>query len=125
MLVPFLLLSLSLLMGVYGTLYLFVSAIVTVVRSSVRTNDIRRTAAGDALAECAFGLKNYLSDFTCLSDADRGALVLWDDFFVYAVVLDVNERAVREVLPLKGVSLDELFAAVGERSAADPTPPGR
>lgn len=124
-LVPFLLLSLSLLMGVYGTLYLFVSAIVTVVRSSVRTNDIRRTAAGDALAECAFGLKNYLSDFTCLSDADRGALVLWDDFFVYAVVLDVNERAVREVLPLKGVSLDELFAAVGERSAADPTPPGR
>ena len=122
-LVPFILLSLSLLMGVYGTLYLFVSAIVTAVRSSVRTNDIRRTAAGDVLAECAFGLKNYLSDFTCLSDADRRALVLWDDFFVYAVVLDVNERAAREVLPLKGVSLDELLAAVGERGAADSVSP--
>mgnify|MGYP000976479364 FL=1 len=122
-LVPFILLSLSLLIGVYGTLYLFVSAIVTAVRNSVRTNDIRRTVAGDVLAECAFGLKNYLSDFTRLSDADRGALVLWDDFFVYAVVLDVNERAVREVLPLKGVSLDELLAAVGERGPADSVSP--
>lgn len=49
--------------------------------------------------------------------------MLWDDFFVYAVVLDVNERAAREVLPLKGVSLDELLAAVGERGAADSVSP--
>ena len=72
------------------------------VRGLIENGDasrhLRRTPQGEQEAECVYGIRNYLRDFTAISDADRKALVLWDDFFVYAVALGQNPRAVNELL---------------------------
>ena len=48
------------------------------------------------------GIRNYLRDFTALSDADRRSLMLWDEFAVYALALGDNASAVDEILASRG-----------------------
>jgi uncharacterized membrane protein len=47
-------------------------------------------------------------DFTSMSEADRGALALWDDFLVYAVALGQNRRVVDQLLGARGLSASSL-----------------
>ena len=80
----------------------FLLPLVDTVRGLVENGDasrhLRRTPQGEQEAECVYGIRNYLRDFTALSDADRRALMLWDDFFVYAVALGQNPRVVSELM---------------------------
>ena len=64
-----------------------------------------RTEEGKRLTELIFGLKNYIRDFTALSDADKGAIAMWDDLLVYAVVLEENERVVGQLLEERGLGV--------------------
>ena len=41
-----------------------------------------------------------LNNGTTLSDADRRALMLWDDFLVYAVALGQNQQGVDELVQI-------------------------
>ena len=80
----------------------FLLPLVDTVRGLVENGDasrhLRRTPQGEQEAECVYGIRNYLRDFTAISDADRRALVLWDDFFVYAVALGQNPHVVSELM---------------------------
>lgn len=58
---------------------------------------LKRTRAGEETAECIYGMKNFLHDFSNLSEADQEHLALWDDFLIYAVVLEENERIVDQI----------------------------
>ena len=64
-----------------------------------------RTEEGERLTELVFGLKNYVRDFTALSDAGRGAVAMWDDLLVYAVVLEENEQVVGQLLEERGLGV--------------------
>ncbi len=59
---------------------------------------LRRTPMGEREAEYIYGIRNYLRDFTKLFEADRRALVLWDDFLLYAVTLGQNPQVVNELM---------------------------
>ena len=76
----------------------FMLPLVDTVRGLVENGDasrhLRRTQLGEEEAELVYGIRNYLRDFTALSDADRHALMLWDDFMVYAVALGQNPHVV-------------------------------
>lgn len=62
------------------------------------TQQIRRTDYGNHMAECVYGMKNFIHDYSNLSEADRRQVVLWEDYLVYAVVLEENEQIVKEIV---------------------------
>ncbi len=80
----------------------FLLPLIDTVRGLVENGDasrhLRRTPLGEQEAECVYGIRNFLRDFTALSDADRRALFLWDDFLVYAVALGQNRQVVDELV---------------------------
>lgn len=58
---------------------------------------IERTEYGNLMAECILGLKNYIHDYSNLSEAAKRQVVLWEDYLVYAIVLEENEHIVNEI----------------------------
>ena len=80
----------------------FLFPLVDAIRGLVENGDasryLKRTPLGEREAECVYGIRNYLRDFTTLSDADRRALMLWDDFLVYAVALGQSSQVVSELV---------------------------
>jgi uncharacterized membrane protein len=42
-------------------------------------------------------MKNFIHDYSNLSETDRRQVVLWEDYLVYAVVLEENEEIVNEI----------------------------
>lgn len=41
--------------------------------------------------------KNFIHDYSNLNMADRRQVVFWEDYLVYAVVLEENEEIVNEI----------------------------
>ncbi len=68
-------------------------------------NRYTRTEAGEVLTEEIYGLKNFLHDFSDLENAQKEALVLWDDFLIYAVVLEENESIVSEFTAMRNLNI--------------------
>lgn len=64
---------------------------------------LKRTEAGEILTAQIFGLKNFIRDFSNLAQAEKEQLVLWDDFLIYAVVLEENERIVEDIFRMKNL----------------------
>ena len=57
----------------------------------------KRSEKGNELAECIYGMKNFIHDYSYLSEADKEKLSLWDDYLIYAVVLEENKNIVNEI----------------------------
>lgn len=57
----------------------------------------QRTDYGNQMAECIYGMKNFIHDYSNLNEADRRQVVLWEDYLVYAVVLEENQEIVEEI----------------------------
>lgn len=64
---------------------------------------LKRTEAGELLTAQISGLKNFIRDFSNLSEADKEQLILWDDFLIYAVVLEENERIIEDIFRMKNL----------------------
>ncbi|MCL2576848.1 MAG: DUF2207 domain-containing protein [Defluviitaleaceae bacterium] len=64
---------------------------------SLRNEQFLRTPQGDELAEKIAGLKRFINEFSVLSEAEKEKIVLWNDFLVYAVVLEENTRIVNDI----------------------------
>ena len=58
----------------------------------------KRTTLGNQMAEYIYGMKNFIHDFSNLSEATQNELVLWDDYLVYAVVLEENQQIVNDII---------------------------
>lgn len=56
-----------------------------------------RTALGNETAEKIFGLLSFIHEFSLLSEAKKEQAILWDDYLVYAIVLEENEQIVKEI----------------------------
>lgn len=65
--------------------------------NNVVKNKLIRTSEGNKITEYIYGLKNFINDFTLLSEREKKELVLWDDFLIYAVVLEENEKIIDEI----------------------------
>lgn len=61
------------------------------------TASYRRTERGNELTEYIWGMKNFIHDFSNLNEATKTALALWDDYLIYAVVLEENTKIVDEI----------------------------
>lgn len=66
---------------------------------------IKRTEYGYDMAECIYGMKNFIHDYSNLNEADKRYVVLWEDYLVYAVVLEENIQIVNEISRTRRKSL--------------------
>ena len=58
----------------------------------------KRTEVGEIYTEYIYGMKNFIHDYSNLSETEKASLVLWDDYLIYAVVLEENKRIVGEIM---------------------------
>lgn len=77
-----------------------------VVRGFIQTSaenkiKIQRTKQGMEYTEYIYGLKNFIHDFSNLSEANKDQLVLWDDFLIYAILLEENTQILDEIFKRK------------------------
>lgn len=75
-----------------------VLAIVSFIARLGKISMLSRSEAGNEMAECIYGMKNFIHDFSNLSEADQQQVALWDDYLVYAVVLEENQQIVDEIM---------------------------
>lgn len=80
-------------------------AIIYLVVKLASQKQYKRTQEGERLTEEIYGLKNFIHDFSDLSNADKEQLILWDDFLIYAVLLEENTSIVNEICQLKNISV--------------------
>lgn len=57
----------------------------------------RRTTQGEIYTEYIYGMKNFIHDYSNLSEVQKDGLALWDDYLIYAVVLEENEKIVDDI----------------------------
>jgi len=56
-----------------------------------------RTELGNETAEKIAALRRFIHDFSMLSTAEKEEALLWDDYLVYAIVFEDNEKIVKEI----------------------------
>lgn len=79
---------------IFVPFYLIARAYAYFNREDVRWE---RTPQGHELAEKIAGLENFIHDFTLLSEAEKDAVIVWDDYLVYAIILEENDRVVKDI----------------------------
>lgn len=75
----------------------------TVLSASNAMILLKRTETGELLTAQISGLKNFIHDFSNLPEAEKEHLLLWDDFLIYAVVLEENERIIEDIFKMKNL----------------------
>ncbi len=102
------LISLLVILGFCTSVYSPIAAIVRIITESYNLahTPVIRTAAGEQMAGYVYGIKNFLHDFSSLSEADKDQLILWDDFLIYAVVLEENERIIQEIFQKRNLDFN-------------------
>lgn len=81
----------------------------TALSASGTGTRLKRTEAGEILTAQISGLKNFIRDFSNLAEAEKEQLVLWDDFLIYAVVLEENERIIEDIFRLKNLKYRDFI----------------
>jgi len=75
----------------------------------VDANDkYERTSEGKILVEQIVGMKNFIHDFSNLSQSQKEEVVVWNDFIIYAILLEENEKIIHEILKLKHMDVNVL-----------------
>ena len=67
-----------------------------------------RTSEGKVLVEQIVGMKNFIHDFSNLSQSEKEEVVLWNDFIIYAILLEENEKIINEILKIKKMDVNIL-----------------
>jgi uncharacterized membrane protein len=56
-----------------------------------------RTPLGNEMAEKIAGLARFIHEFSLLSEASKEHVALWDDYLVFAIILEENDRIVKDI----------------------------
>ena len=86
--------------------------IAILIKSKIKASGfehIIRTKEGEEMTEYIYAMKNFLHDFSTLSEASKEQLVLWDDFLIYAVVLEENEQILQDIFSHRSLELDNFY----------------
>ena len=67
-----------------------------------------RTPEGKILVEQIVGMKNFIHDFSNLSQSEKEEVVLWNDFIIYAILLEENEKIIHEMFKVKNMDVNIL-----------------
>lgn len=76
----------------FVTLYIVIDLLININKK------YRRTLKGKELLNKAYGLKNFLKDFSLIKNRTEEELILWEYYLVYASALGVNVKINDEVI---------------------------
>lgn len=62
--------------------------------------------------EQVFGIKNFIHDFSLLSEKEKEEVMLWNEFLIYAIVLEENSIIVNEIS--KKFQMNNIFFKINE-----------
>ncbi|MBQ4522305.1 MAG: DUF2207 domain-containing protein [Lachnospiraceae bacterium] len=79
------------------------AGIASLIGRAANVKWFKRTALGNEMAECIYGMKNFIHDYSNLSEADQEQVVLWDDYLIYAVVLEENQKIIEDIMKRRNV----------------------
>lgn len=87
------------------------------ISDKLSKKNIKRTKKGNELTEKIYAMKNFIHDFSNLSQATKESLCMWEYFLIYAVVLEENETVLEEI---KGYyDIDSLKILLSEENLVD------
>lgn len=66
-------------------------------------NGYKRTSTGKILSEQIGGMQKYIHDFSLLSEREKEEVKLWNDFLVYAIILEENEKIIDDIFKYKNI----------------------
>ena len=67
---------------------------------------------GKILMEQVFGIKNFIHDFSLLSEKEKEEVMLWNEFLIYAIVLEENSIIINEIS--KKFEMNNIFSKINE-----------
>lgn len=92
---------------IYGIIYRKSKMIVVKANESLQ-NNYERTEKGNEIVEKIAGLKRFISEFSQLSQREKEEIVLWEDFLTYAVLLEENEKIIKDIFSYKNLNISIL-----------------
>lgn len=78
---------------------------IAIYKSGYGENKYERTKEGKVLVEQIAAMQRYIHEFSLLSDMEKEQVKLWEEFLVYAIVLEENEEIVRNIFSYKNVKM--------------------
>lgn len=79
---------------------------------SIEKSKYIRTELGEKLVEEIAAMQRYIHEFSLLSEKEKKDIELWEDFLVYAVVLEENTNIVKEIATFKNTDLSQLYKII-------------
>lgn len=76
---------------------------IAIYKSGYGENKYERTKEGKVLVEQIAAMQRYIHEFSLLSDMEKEQVKLWEEFLVYAIVLEENEEIVSNIFSYKNV----------------------
>ena len=92
---------------IYGIIYRKSKMVVVKANESLQ-NNYERTEKGNEIVEKIAGLKRFISEFSQLSQREKEEIVLWEDFLTYAVLLEENEKIIKDIFSYKNLNISIL-----------------
>ena len=89
---------------------------ISINKVKINQGVLKRTYEGEQLTDVILALKRFIHDFSNLSEAEKKDIVLWDDFIIYAVVLEENNNIINEIFELKNLGNIDSFSATIEKN---------
>ena len=62
-----------------------------------------RTNTGKIIAEQIAAMQRYIHEFSLLSDKEKEQVKIWDDYLVYAIILEENEKIIDDIFKYKNI----------------------
>lgn len=78
---------------------------IAIYKSGYGENKYERTKEGKILVEQIAAMQRYIHEFSLLSDMEKEQVKLWEEFLVYAIVLEENEEIVSNIFSYKNVKM--------------------
>lgn len=78
---------------------------IAICKSGYGENKYERTKEGKVLVEQIAAMQRYIHEFSLLSDMEKEQVKLWEEFLVYAIVLEENEEIVSNIFSYKNVKM--------------------
>ena len=67
------------------------------INKTMSANKYERTKKGKFLVEEIDGIKNYIHDFSLLSEKEKDSIIIWNEFLIYAIVLEENTKIIDDI----------------------------
>lgn len=67
------------------------------INKTMSANKYERTKKGKILVEEIDGIKNYIHDFSLLSEKEKDSIIIWNEFLIYAIVLEENTKIIDDI----------------------------